>query len=107
MFIVPITPMMTSPIQSPEQSKITTAGSLPTTTKSSLPFADIFQQAISNVKELNEIANQDAYDLAMGNADDLHTIMINSAKAATALELTVQLTSKAVSAYNEIMKMQI
>ena len=42
----------------------------------------------------------------MGQTDDLHNIMINAEKAAIALELTVQVTSKAISAYNEIMRMQ-
>lgn len=105
MFIVPITPMtLTTEIAKTsgiENSKPTTS------TSGSLPFSQVFQQAIDNVKETQAIADQDAYNLAMGNTDDLHTVMINSAKAVTALELTTQLTSKAVNAYNEIMRMQI
>ena len=37
---------------------------------------------------------------------DIFKVMINAEKAAIALELTVQVTSKAISAYNEIMRMQ-
>ena len=45
--------------------------------------------------------------LAMGNVDDLHTALIQAEQAATAIEFTTQLTSRAVSAYNQIMGMQI
>jgi len=72
-----------------------------------VPFADIFKEAINNVKETQAQSESDAYNLALGKSDDLHTVMINSEKAATAIELTVQLTSKAVSAYKEIMQMQV
>lgn len=74
---------------------------------SHLPFADVFKDAVQNVRATQAQADQDAYDLAMGKTDDLHTVMINSEKAATAIELTVQITSKAISAYNEIMRLQV
>ena len=57
---------------------------------------------------LYEVKNRDdAYDLAMGRTDDLAAISINSAKAAVALEMTVQVASRAVTAYKEILQMQI
>ena len=43
----------------------------------------------------------------MGDVSSLHSMMINSAMEATAVETVVQLTSRAVSAYKEIMQMQI
>lgn len=73
----------------------------------SMPFQDILQDVIANARETEAIAKQDAIDLALGNTDDIHNIMINAEKAAIALELTVQMTSKAVNAYNEIMRMQL
>lgn len=69
-------------------------------------FQDIFKDMINQTQEAQAISNQDSYNLAMGNTDDLHNVMINAEKAAIALELTVQVTSKAISAYNEIMRMQ-
>lgn len=106
MFIVPITPMtLTTEINKTSGIEHVAQQAKPTT--GSLPFAQMFQQAIENVKETQAVSDHDAYQLAMGNVDDLHTVMINSAKAVTALELTTQITSKAVNAYNEIMRMQI
>ncbi len=103
MFIVPITPMPsiasleeTLKVSQPVQS----AGS-------ALPFSEVFRQAIETVQETQAISQQDAYDLAMGKSDDLHTVMINSEKAVTAIEMTVQLATRALAAYNEIMRMQV
>lgn len=74
---------------------------------SGLPFADILQESIETMQETQRISNQDAYDLAMGNTDDIASVMIHSAQATAALEMTVQLASRAVSTYKEILQMQI
>lgn len=102
MFIVPMSPL---PALSELSQASSTVGS--TTASASIPFADVFKDAIQNVRETQAQSEQDAYDLALGKTDDLHTVMIHSEKAATAIELTVQITSKAISAYNEIMRMQV
>ena len=73
----------------------------------SAPFADVLKNAVENLKETQIQSQQDNYDLAMGNTDNLAAIMINSAKADAAVTMTVQLTSRAVNAYKEIMQMQI
>lgn len=97
MFIVPITPLTISPEINPKNSvNEANAGG----------FQDIFQDIITQAKETQAVSEQDSLNLALGQTDDLHTIMINAEKAAIALELTVQVTSKAISAYNEIMRMQ-
>ncbi len=72
-----------------------------------LPFADILQESMEQMWETQRISNQDAYDLAMGNTDDIASVMIHSAQATAAMEMTVQLASRAVSAYKEILQMQI
>ena len=70
-------------------------------------FANIMQEAIETLRQTQETAAADSYDLAMGDIGSLHNMMINSAMEATAVETAVQLTSSAVSAYKEIMQMQI
>ncbi len=70
-------------------------------------FSDILKNAISETTAAQAQSEQDAYDLAMGKTDDLHTVMINSEKFATSLEMTTQLVSRVVGAYNEIMRMQV
>ena len=68
-------------------------------------FASIMQEAIDTLQQAQPAA--DSYNLAMGDVDSLHNMMINSALEATAVETAVQLTGRAVSAYKEIMQMQI
>ena len=65
------------------------------------------QEAMDALRQSQKATAQDAYDLAMGDVSNLHSLMINSAMEATAVETAVQLTSRAVSAYKEIMQMQI
>ena len=67
----------------------------------------MLKNAVENLKETQIQSQQDNYDLAMGNTDNLAAIMIKSAKADAAVTMTVQLTSRAVNAYKEIMQMQI
>lgn len=101
MYIVPITKM-------PSVASITEAKTQQTVEQgSSVPFADILSQAMKNTLETQQVSNADSEKLALGEIDDLHTMMINSAKATAALEFTVELTSRAVNAYNEILRMQV
>ncbi len=70
-------------------------------------FSNVFEEALKNAKETQAISDQDSVKLALGQTDNLSEIMINSAKAATAMQMTVELTSRAVSSYKEIMQMQV
>ena len=104
MYIVPIT-QMTS-VSTLEAASRQSGESSPASGVK-LPFSEVIKDAYSNLSTLSKTTSQDAFNLALGHTDDLHTIMINAEKAAAALELTVQLTAKALNAYNEIMRMQI
>lgn len=70
-------------------------------------FSSIFSSALQNAREAQAVADQDSVNLSLGNADNLAQIMVNSAKASTAVSVAVDLTSRAVSSYKEIMQMQI
>ncbi|MCI8600847.1 MAG: flagellar hook-basal body complex protein FliE [Oscillospiraceae bacterium] len=70
-------------------------------------FKDILSQAYADYQQAKAVADQDGYLLAFGEADNLAQIQINAMKAETMLQTTVQLTSRMVSAYKEIMQMQI
>ncbi len=95
-FIVPISPMrLETQIQATQNQTNVSNG-----------FSNVLNQAIENVKESQQAADQSAQSLLMGQSDDLHNVMIQAEQAALALELTVQVTSKAINAYNEIMRMQ-
>ena len=81
MFIVPITPM--------EKMEFSTT------------------EKVTDVKEADKLSDIDGAGLSLGNADDLAQIQINMLKAETMLQTTVQITSRAVNAYKEIMQIQV
>lgn len=70
-------------------------------------FTKIFEEAYQNAKEMQAISNQDAIDLALGNVDNLSEVMINASKSSTATQLAVDLTSRAVSVYKEILQISV
>ncbi|MBE6836853.1 MAG: flagellar hook-basal body complex protein FliE [Ruminococcus sp.] len=70
-------------------------------------FEKTLKDKIQEVRDLESASNQLSYDLAMGKTDDLTSVMIATTKAQTAIELTTQITTRAVNAYKEIMQMNI
>ncbi|TZE83358.1 flagellar hook-basal body complex protein FliE [Calorimonas adulescens] len=70
-------------------------------------FADILKDAVKKVNELQNKALDSDLRLSMGDAGQLHDVMIDSVKADLALELTIAIRNKALEAYQEIMRMQV
>ncbi len=99
-FITPIQPI--KPIIS-SMGKSDSAG----TQGSAIPFADMLKEAMTEYDTLSQQSDEDGNALAVGSVDNLAQIQIDSMKAQAALQTTVQLTSRMVSAYKEIMQMQI
>lgn len=101
MFIVPLSelqPMSSiTPLKSASEQK----------DDSSESFSDILKAKIQNVKDLESASLKSAYDISTGASSDIEGAMMDSVKASTAIEMTVQLTTRAVNAYKEILSMQI
>jgi flagellar hook-basal body complex protein FliE len=70
-------------------------------------FKTVFNSLIDNVETTEAIAEEDSYKLSIGQVDDLHTMMINSARAEIALQTMVQLRNKVLDAYTEIMRINL
>lgn len=70
-------------------------------------FEDLLTGAMQEYQTLNEAAAQDSANLALGSADDLAGAQITAMKAESMLQTTVQLTTRAVNAYKEIMQMSV
>ena len=100
MFIVPVEAMT-------GLEKLQEARQAETPKASGGSFKDILSQAYADYQQAKNVADQDGYLLAFGEADNLAQIQINTMKAEAMLQTTVQLTSRIVSAYKEIMQMQI
>ena len=103
MFIVPITEMSTVSADFIKPVSET----VPEEEKDTVSFGDILKSKIQNVRDLEAQSLQSAYDIATGVSSDIESAMIDSAKASAAIEMTVQLTTRAVNAYKEILNMQV
>lgn len=72
-----------------------------------VPFADIFQAAIDNVRETDAAKNEAAYLLATGQMDNPAEWMIASTQANMSLELLVELRNRALEAYSELTRISM
>lgn len=100
---------MFTPIQgiTPIDTKILAPNSKSNAFDSTSIFSDMFQSAIENVKETDAEKNRAEYLLATGQLDNPAELTIASTKAQTSVELLVQLRSKALEAYNELMRINL
>ncbi len=70
-------------------------------------FVSYLKEALNEVNNYQQEASQSAMNLAIGNNEYLHNTTIAYEKAILALQLTVEIRNKLVSAYEEIMNMQV
>ena len=75
--------------------------------KNALPFQNVFEQALKDVEETQQVKTADSYALATGDVDDIAQVMINTEKADIAVQMLVQMRNKILDAYSEIMRMNI
>jgi flagellar hook-basal body complex protein FliE len=70
-------------------------------------FQSMFQTAVSTVQGTQTQANQAIQDFLSGNNEDVHSTVIATQRADLTFEMFMQVRNKVVSAYQEIMKMQV
>ena len=96
--IRPIEPLWDSLSQPVQQTQPETGISL---------FASIFQSAIDNVRETNQIQVDLEYQLATGQIDNPAELTLATSKASTAAILLMEMRDKAVEAYNELTRISV
>lgn len=77
------------------------------TDPSAKSFADTLKDAVGTVNTLQKQADVKAQNLATGKTTDVVDVMMASEKADIALRMMVQVRNKIISAYEEVMKMQV
>jgi flagellar hook-basal body complex protein FliE len=75
--------------------------------KSSTAFGDILGDAINQVNSLQSQAGEEVQRVMTGENTDIHTAMIAVQKADVSFQMMMQVRNKLVSAYQEIMKLQV
>lgn len=68
-------------------------------------FKGIFEEAINNVRETEDNLAKNQYLLATGQLEDPHSVGIAASEAQLSVDLLVALRTKALEAYNEIMRL--
>ena len=80
----------------------------PTTATGQADFAQVLQKSIAQVNETQQQAETMAANFAAGgNTDNLHEVMLSLQKASISFQEMVQVRNKLVSAYHDVMNMQV
>ena len=70
-------------------------------------FGTYLKDALSEVNQLQLASDEQNALLAAGEVSDISQVIVAGQKAEIALQLTLQLRNRAMSAYQEIMRMQV
>jgi flagellar hook-basal body complex protein FliE len=70
-------------------------------------FSDMFKEQLAEADQLVKNSEKISTEFAAGKVDNIHDVMIAGEKAKIAVNLTTAVQSKALSAYEEIMRLQV
>jgi flagellar hook-basal body complex protein FliE len=97
---------VTSPIASINSIPMPNAAG-PGASSGSGAFQNVLEGAINNLQSLQNNAGSAAQKFMSGENEELHTVALAGQQAELAFELGLQVRNKIVSAYQEVMKMQL
>jgi len=80
------------------------AGSAPA---ASGEFHSVFEKLISGVERSQNQAQQSVDNFLSGGNEDLHSVALASQRASLEFDMFLQMRNKVVSAYQEVMRMQL
>jgi flagellar hook-basal body complex protein FliE len=101
----PIAPIVTAGSANPIKiaSSLSSAGS----EEKSTAFQSIFQNAVNAVEGSQQAANNSIGDFLSGNGEDIHSTVLAVQRASLTFDLFMQVRNKVVSAYQEVIRMQV
>jgi flagellar hook-basal body complex protein FliE len=70
-------------------------------------FKDVFSSAVNQVESMGQAASASVERFLSGEGEELHTTVLATQRAELAFEMFLQARNKVVSAYQEIMRMQV
>ena len=70
-------------------------------------FQDFFQEAIDNVRTTDQNLAEQEYLLATGQTENPHAVMVAASEAQLSVDMLVSLRNKALSVYNELMRISL
>ena len=70
-------------------------------------FSSVFTEAVSKVEQFGANAEASIGRFLSGEGEELHQVAIKSEQAELSFDLFMQVRNKVVSAYQEVMRMQV
>lgn len=70
-------------------------------------FEDAIKDALKEVSEIQNEAEKAIEDFSKGEVKDIHTVVVAMEKADVSLQTLLQVRNKLLTAYEEIMRMQV
>jgi len=70
-------------------------------------FSSVFQDAVSKVESFGQNADASIGRFLSGEGEELHQVALKTQEADLSFELFLQARNKIVSAYQEVMRMQV
>lgn len=96
-----------NPVNFPSPIPTSPAANKPADSTSATGFGDVLQDALQQVSDLQAQAGDDVQKVLTGEITDVHSAMIAVQKADISFQMMMQVRNKIVSAYQEIMRMQV
>ncbi len=70
-------------------------------------FQSVFNEAVSRVESFNQNAQASINNFLSGEGEELHQVALKTQQAELSFDLFLQVRNKIVSAYQEVMRMQV
>ncbi len=71
------------------------------------PFVQVIENLLNDATAQHAQADQAIRDLALGQTDNIHNVMLAVAKADISFRMILEVRNRLTEAYQEIMKMQV
>ncbi len=97
--IIPVTSAVT-PILAPATPTLGLTGT-------GKEFQSIFTDAVAKVESFQKNAQQSVDRFLSGEGEEIHTVALAAEQASLSFDLFLQMRNKVVSAYQEVMRMQV
>jgi flagellar hook-basal body complex protein FliE len=101
--ILPVAASALSALVAPATAAVSTAA----TAGSASPFAAVLHQAVQQVESFHDNATTSINRFLNGEGDEIHNVAVATQEADLSFQLFMQVRNKVVSAYQQIMQMQV
>ena len=70
-------------------------------------FSKLIGDMVADVNQQHAVADQHLGQLMTGQTDDIHSVVLNAARADLSFRLMVEIRNKLIDAYQDVMRMQV